>query len=246
MKSLTEAMRAVAYVVAASMDIAGRHADEGVRRERQDFVDLMIPIVKGWCTENSIEIASLGIQIHGGLGFIEETGAAQYLRDSRITTIYEGTTGIQANDLIGRKISRDSGRAMNALISTMRETETALALRTEPEFGAIHHSFSNGLDSLEAAVRHLVENYGTDVAHASVGAVPFLKLCGTVAGGWQLARAALAAVVRIADQNDSGFYLAKITTARFYADHVLPQCEGLAYAVIRGADGALKLTEEQF
>ncbi len=155
----------------------------------------MIPVVKGWCTENSIDIASIGIQVHGGVGFIEETGAAQYLRDARITTIYEGTTGIQANDLIGRKLARDGGRAAHEIIIQMRAL--AESLSGDAGTGAARAGFSSAIDSLERAIGYVVENYGSDIRAVSAGAVPMLKLFGVVAGGWQLLRSALIAQRRL-------------------------------------------------
>ncbi len=246
MKSQTEAMRALACVVGAASDVAQRHSDPNVRREQQSFVDLMIPVVKGWSTETAIDIASLGIQIHGGLGFIEGTGAAQYWRDARITTIYEGTTGIQANDLVGRKIARDSGRAVRLLIAVMREVEVQLSSHSDAELVAIRRSYAAGLSSLESAVDYLITNYATHGQQASVGAVPFLQLLGVVTGGWQMARAALIAKRRLAEQAaDAAFCRAKIITAQFYADHVLSRSQGLAYSVIHGAESALMIPDDQ-
>ena len=246
MKSQTEAMRAVACVVGAAMDGARCHPDEAVRRAKQAFVDLMIPVVKGWSTENSIDIASLGVQIHGGMGFIEEGGAAQYLRDARITTIYEGTTGIQANDLIGRKIARDGGAAIKTLIAEMRKIETQLGKHNDAELCAICKSLASGIQALDAAVDHIVATYAKQVQSASVGAVPFLKLFGNVAGGWQMACAALVSKQRLGENAaDAAFYQTKITTARFYADHVLSLSTSLAYAVINGADGALQIEDDR-
>ena len=238
MKSQTEAMRALAAVAAVSLDAARLHPRAEERERHQAFADLMIPVVKGWCTENSIDIASLGIQVHGGVGFVEETGAAQYLRDARITTIYEGTTGIQANDLIGRKLSRDGGRAAQSVIGEMRASVAAAA--NLPEIAA---ALGAGIDALERAVRHVVQNYGKDIRGVSVGAVPLLKLFGIVAGGWQLLRSALISQQRLATPakggTDAAFYGAKIANARFYADHVLPHAPALAHSVVHGAAGAL-------
>jgi alkylation response protein AidB-like acyl-CoA dehydrogenase len=247
MKSQTEAMRALAYVVGAASDLAQRHPDAAVRAERQAFVDLLIPVVKGWCTENATDIASTGIQVHGGMGYIEETGAAQHLRDARITAIYEGTTAIQANDLIGRKIAREQGASIGALIAEMRRVEAELGTQGDEAFGAIRQTLSSGIAAVEEAVAYLLATYGRDVKAASVGSVPFLKLLGIVAGGWQMARAALVSARRLTeDSSDGPFYQAKIVTARFYADHVLSQAPGLAYSVVHGAAGALALAESQF
>ena len=247
MKSTTEAMRALAYVVGSATDMAHHHPDEAVRTRNQAFVDLMIPVVKGWCTENSIAVSSDGVQVHGGMGFIEETGAAQHYRDSRITSIYEGTTAIQANDLIGRKIARESGLTVLALVGEMRKVEAQLAEAAGDEFAAIRKSLSAGIAAVEEAVAYIVATYGKDIKAASVGSVPFLKLLGIVAGGWQMGRAALVSARRLAEgSGDASFYKAKITTARFYADHVLSQAPGIAYSVVNGAAGALDLTEDQF
>jgi alkylation response protein AidB-like acyl-CoA dehydrogenase len=238
MKSQTEAMRALAAVAAVSLDAARLHPSPEERARHQAFADLMIPVLKGWCTENSVEIASLGIQVHGGVGYVEETGAAQYLRDARITPIYEGTTGIQANDLIGRKLGRDGGRAAQIVIAEMLSLGAQLA--AEPALSGIAATFSAGVDALERSIRHVVQNYGTDIRGVSVGAVPLLKLFGIVAGGWQLVRSALIARQRLAASGaDAEFHEAKIMTARFYADHVLSQAPGLAHAIVHGAAGAL-------
>jgi len=207
---------------------------------------LMIPVIKGWCTENSVDIASLGIQVHGGVGFVEETGAAQYLRDARITPIYEGTTGIQANDLIGRKLARDGGIAAQAVIVQMRALIGELG--AAPSLTELALALSTAVDALERAIRYVVEHYATDIRSVSVGAVPMLKLFGMVAGGWQLLRSALISRQRLAGPKgkgadagfaDAAFYEAKISTARFYADHVLSQATGLAHSIVHGAAGAL-------
>jgi 3-(methylthio)propanoyl-CoA dehydrogenase len=241
MKSQTEAMRALAGVVAVSLDAARLHPRDEERELHQAVADLMIPVIKGWCTENSVDIASLGIQVHGGVGFIEETGAAQYLRDARITPIYEGTTGIQANDLIGRKLARDGGRAAQTVVVQMRTVADELA--AAPNLSELAAAFSAAVEALEQAIRYVVQNYATDISAVSVGAVPMLKLFGIVAGGWQLLRSALISQRRLAEPKagaaDAGFYEAKILTARFYADHVLSQASGLAHSIIHGAAGAL-------
>ena len=241
MKSQAEAMRALAGVVAVSLDAARLHPDAEQRQRHQALADLMIPVVKGWCTENAIEIASLGIQVHGGVGYIEETGAAQYLRDARITTIYEGTTGIQANDLIGRKLARDGGRAAQTVIAEMRGVAAELA--AAPNLSKSAAVFAGAIDSLELAIHFVVQNYAADIRSVSVGAVPMLKLFGIVAGGWQLLRSALIAEQRLAALKGgaatTGFHEAKIMTARFYTDHVLSQAAGLAHSIVHGASAAL-------
>jgi alkylation response protein AidB-like acyl-CoA dehydrogenase len=241
MKSQTEAMRALSAVVAVSLDAACLHPSEADRQLHQAFADLMIPVIKGWCTENAVDIASLGIQVHGGVGFIEETGAAQYLRDARITPIYEGTTGIQANDLIGRKLARDGGRAAQLVITQMRTVAGELA--ATPDSSPLAAAFSIAVESLQESVQYVVANYAKDIRGVSVGAVPLLKLFGIVAGGWQLLRSAMIARQRLTESRQNGadaaFYLAKIATAQFYTDHVLAQAPGMAHAIVHGAAGAL-------
>jgi len=232
MKSQAEAMRALAYTTAAAMDFALKTKSKA----HQAFVDLMIPVVKGWCTETGIEIASLGVQVHGGMGFVEETGAAQYLRDARITTIYEGTTGIQAMDLVGRKIAREGGATAKEWIAQLKKLDGELAGHPE-----IRKGLAEGVKALEDCIAFIVGAKDPRVQFA--GAVPFLKLMGIVAGGWQMARAALAAAQ---GTGDDSFDKAKITTARFYADHVLVQAPGLRNTVVSGAAGVMALSEDQF
>jgi 3-(methylthio)propanoyl-CoA dehydrogenase len=233
MKSQTEAMRALAYVVAAALDFAHKTGD----KRHQAFVDLMIPVVKGWCTETGIEVASLGVQVHGGMGFVEETGAAQYLRDARITTIYEGTTGIQAMDLVGRKIAREGGATAKAWLAELKKLDARLAGHPE-----MRKALADGVKAVEECVEFIVGAKDPRVQFA--GSVPFLKLMGIVAGGWQMARAALAADTL--QGGDEEFLKAKKATARFYADHVLVQAPGLRNTVVNGAAGVLALSEDQF
>jgi 3-(methylthio)propanoyl-CoA dehydrogenase len=247
MKAQTEAMRALAYVVAAATDKAHHHPDPKERERNQAFVDLMIPVVKGWSTESGIEIASLGVQVHGGMGFIEETGAAQHLRDARITTIYEGTTGIQANDLLGRKIARESGLTVKAVLGLMKALDGELAKAQGADFAAIRQGLAGGVRALEEAVDWIVAVYGKDIRAAYAGAVPFLHLMGIVCGGWQMARAALAAQRRLGEPGaDQPFLEAKIATARFFADYFLAQAGAYRAQIVNGAPGVLALAEEQF
>jgi len=242
MRARIEAMRAIAYVTAAAQDHAHNNPDEAARRKAQAFADLMIPVVKGWSTESAIDIASLGIQVHGGMGFIEETGAAQHLRDARITTIYEGTTAIQANDLIGRKIAREQGATARAVIAEMR----AVAAGLDGELAGVGARLSVAVDALEAAVSWIVANFSTDPKSVHAGAVPFLHLFGIVAGGWQMGRAASIARDRIKSGDSDPFWAAKLATARFFADHFLTQASGLAESVVGGAAGALEMAEDSF
>ena len=238
MKAETEAMRALAYVAAAAMDVGQRHPDAPARARAQAMADLLIPVVKGWSTETALGITSTGIQVHGGMGFVEETGAAQYARDARILTIYEGTTGIQANDLVGRKIARDGGAAARVAIAEMRATVAGL---DAADLAPIRAALAEAVTLLERAVAWVVDTSAADPRVVAAGAVPFLKLFGVVAGGWQMGRAAQVAQARLAagDNLDAGFYRAKLATARCYADHVLPQAHGLAHAAMHGASSVL-------
>jgi 3-(methylthio)propanoyl-CoA dehydrogenase len=236
MRAETEAMRALAYYIAGAIDRARHHPGGDTRALQQRRVDLLIPVVKAWCTDLGVEIASLGMQIHGGMGFIEETGAAQHLRDARIAPIYEGTNGIQANDLVGRKLLRDRGAAARELVAEMRATEAALAARPAEALAALRRPLAAGLDALDEATGFMVEAGEADPPRALAGAVPYLKLFGTVAGGWLMAKGALAAATRLdAGEGDAGFNEAKLMTARFYGEHVLPAAPGLLPAVTGGA-----------
>jgi acyl-CoA dehydrogenase len=247
MKAKIEAMRALSYVTATQLDVAFHHAGESRRQRAQAFVDLMIPVVKAWCTENAVEITSTGIQIHGGMGFIEEPGAAQHFRDARISTIYEGTTGIQGKDLIGRKIARDKGAAMQAVIAEMRALDAQLAKADNADLKVIRVRLAESITALATATEWLVANYNSDIKAASAGAVPFLKLLGTVAGGWQMARAALVVHGKLTKGDaDAEFYKAKLGTARYYADYELSQAAALKESIVAGAAGVLALDEAQF
>jgi len=243
MKSCTEASRAVAFYAGQQLDLAAYHPDAAARAAAQARADLLIPIVKAWNTETANEVAAIGVQVHGGMGFIEETGAAQYVRDVRITTIYEGTTGIQANDLIGRKIGRDRGAALHALIADMRRELEALEPRGDMP-GETRDAALQAVSLLESASRSLVGSVAAAPERALAVSVPFLKLCGLVTGGWLLAKsAAIAAAGRGAAGKD--FYQSKIRTARFYAKHVLPQAIGLAKVVEEGAASVLEAEPER-
>ncbi len=255
MKSQTEAMRALAYVVAAAHDIALHHADATERQRNQAFVDLMTPVVKGWITETGNQIAYLGVQVHGGMGFIEEAGAAQFMRDARITTIYEGTTGIQANDLIGRKIAREGGVTLKWVLAQMQATQAELAAVNDADCQSIAAALAGGIAAVTAAGDYIVAQYGVNVREVAAGAVPFLRLVGIVSGGWMMARAALVANEKLGADGTAAakvgaggtaFYSAKIKTARFYADHVLNEAAGLAREIVSGGASALSLSEDQF
>ncbi len=246
MKSQVEAMRALAYTASAALDKAHHHPDEAERKRNQAYVDLLIPIVKGWCTEQSIDVASTGMQIHGGMGFIEETGAAQYLRDARITAIYEGTTGIQAADLVGRKIGYEKGATAAVVIAQMRATAKALAGHAHADIAAQHAAFVRAVDALAAATQWVVDTFPKDPNAVAAVSVPYLKLWGIVAGGWLMARAAGIASVKLAAGGDPEFCKTKIATARFYIEHILPQAPALAEEVTGGAASVLAMSDAQF
>ncbi|UCH48534.1 MAG: acyl-CoA dehydrogenase [Betaproteobacteria bacterium] len=248
MKAHTEAMRAIAVQASAYLDLALRHPDAAVRTRNQNLFDLLTPVVKGWCTEQSIELASLGVQIHGGMGFVEETGAAQHLRDARITTLYEGTTGIQANDLMGRKIAYEKGATARELIEEMRGLDSELAKAAgHPPLAIVRRNFGEAVEALSASVEWMVDTYPHNIKAASAGAVPLLKLFGTVSGGWLMARAALISKQRIDDNAENfDFYSAKLATARFYAEHILPLAQAYKAQIVSGADSVLALEEMQF
>jgi len=247
MRAHIEAMRAVAYVTAAAMDNARRHPEAEARKRHQAFVDFMIPIVKGCSTELAQELTSLGVQVHGGMGFIEESGAAQHYRDARITTIYEGTTGIQANDLIGRKTARDGGAVAKSVIADVEKTAADLAGHADVNLRGIGAKLKDAAASLHAAVDWVVPAFAPNTRAAHAGAVPYLRLWGLVTGGWQIGRAALVAAGHLKDgTGDTRFMQAKIVTARYYADCLLPQAAGLAQAVIGGGDATLALAADQF
>jgi alkylation response protein AidB-like acyl-CoA dehydrogenase len=247
MKSRVEAMRALCYVVAALMDSAHRHADEARRAQAHGAVDLLIPILKGWCTETGIDVATTGVQIHGGMGFIEETGAAQHLRDARITTIYEGTTGIQANDLVGRKVLRDGGRSMRALLRQIEGVSDELVRSSVADLQAVGSRLREGTQALADGVDWMLAVGAKDLNAVLAGAVPFLHLCGIVCGGWQMARAAAVAQRHLdSGHGDRAFYQAKIATARFFADQDLTRARGLCEAIVHAGAGTMALAEEQF
>jgi len=244
MKSLTEAMRALAYWVSAMLDRAHHSPDEKERQRCQAIVDLLVPVVKGWSTETGVEIASLGIQVHGGMGFIEETGAAQHLRDSRITTIYEGTTGIQANDLVGRKVGREAGRTALGLVAEMEYFAADLGRTKNVHLKEIADRFTSAVARLKEATQWIVATFPANPAAVATGSVYYLKLLGIVAGGWMMGRAAkIAAADLESGEGDPAYLRAKLLTTRFYADHILPQTLALATTAMRGADSVLAVEE---
>ena len=247
MRSQTEAARALAYVGAAISDVAHHHPEAEVRAESLATYEYLVPVIKGWATEMSQDVTRDGVQVHGGMGFIEETGAAQHYRDAKILTIYEGTTAIQANDLVGRKTVRDGGAVAKAIIAQVRATEAQLGELSGADFQAMQRHLAEGSAALEAVVEYVVANMKSDIKAVFAGSVPYLKLAGIVLGGWQMARAAVAAQQKLGEgSGDASFYNAKIATARFFADHILSQAPGLRATIIDGSAGVMALSEEQF
>ncbi len=245
MKARTEAMRALAYFCAGQMDRAAGHPDARERADALALVGLLTPIVKGWCTDGAQGITSDGVQIHGGMGYIEETGAAQYFRDARITTIYEGTTGIQANDLIGRKLALEGGRTLKELLGRIDSDARRLTVASDAALTQIGGALAAAAHALEEATDWLLAN-DAQPAHCAAGAVPFLRLAGTVIGGWLSARMAEAATAQLAaDSGDASFLGAKRATAGHYATHVLVQAPMLRNIVTGGAGSTLALADDQ-
>ena len=247
MRACTEGCRAMALVAAAAFDASHHHPDPEVRKQNQAFYEFMVPLVKGYSTEMSIDVASLGVQVHGGMGFIEETGAAQYLRDARILTIYEGTTAIQANDLVGRKTARDGGRTAKAIAAQIGITEKELAPRNSVPARAMHKRLKAGREAFEQVVDFVAGSTKASPNAVFAGSVPYLMLAGNLAAGWQLARALLVAEDQLAKgEGDAAFLRAKVATAHFYADHVLSKLPGLRDAIVDGADSVTALALESF
>ncbi|WP_425409789.1 acyl-CoA dehydrogenase [Hyphococcus sp.] len=243
MRALAESGRALAYYTAGKLDIAQRAPDTDERAAAQARVDLLIPIVKGWCTECGSEAAWNGVQVHGGMGYVEETGAAQFMRDAKIAEIYEGTNGIQANDLIGRKLARDGGAAARAMIDEMRDLDGALA-DGGGEMAVLRDALAKGVTALEAATDWLLEQSKSDIEDAAAGAMPYLRLWGVVAGGWLMARAALAAKADLdAGKGDDAFLKAKIATAQFFGERILPRALSYKEEATAGAASLMAIAD---
>jgi len=250
MRAYTEGCRAMAAVAAAAYDAAHHHPDADTRKQNQTFYEFMVPLVKGYSTEMSLEVTSLGVQVHGGMGFIEETGAAQYYRDAKILTIYEGTTAIQANDLVGRKTSRDGGQTARAIAGQIEVTETELCAQG----GAAALAVAKRLHAARLALLDVIDfvagNTKASPNAVFAGSVPYLMLAGNVVAGWQMARALLVAeqALAVGDAGDFGadFMRAKITTARFYADHMLTKAPGIRDSIVEGADSVTALAVDAF
>jgi alkylation response protein AidB-like acyl-CoA dehydrogenase len=245
-KANLEAMRALSYVTAASLDYSLKHPDEKVRKEHKAFVELMIPVVKGWCTETGVDLCSVALQVFGGMGYVEETGIAQQYRDVRITTIYEGTTGIQALDLVGRKLIRDMGAGATTVIKQMEKLAKEAAAHSNADVKAIGEALLKSIGSLAEVSQWIGMNAMGDLKKAFACSVPYLKLWGVTAGGWQMARAAIVAADKIAGGDNDPFYSAKITTTKFYCSHVLTQGAWYKRQIIDGAGDVMSLPEDAF
>ncbi|MFZ2987389.1 acyl-CoA dehydrogenase C-terminal domain-containing protein, partial [Ideonella sp.] len=246
MRAHAEGCRAMALVAAAAQDAAHAHPDAETRKQNQAYYEFMVPLIKGFSTEMSLEVTSLGVQVHGGMGFIEETGAAQHYRDAQILTIYEGTTAIQANDLVGRKTGRDGGATARAIAAQIALTEQALAARSSPAAQAMAARLTAARLAFLEVVDFVVAKVRTQPNEVFAGSVTYLMLAGNLVAGWQMGRALLAAEDRLAAGEDVDFMKAKITTAHFYADHILSKVPGLRDSITAGAAGVLDMALESF
>jgi len=246
MRAFTEGCRAMALVGAAAYDAAHAHPDKETRQRNEAFYEFMVPLIKGYSTEMSLEVASLGVQVHGGMGFIEETGAAQHLRDAKILTIYEGTTAIQANDLIGRKTARDGGTVARAIAAQIETTEGELAKSKSEHAAAVLKRLRAARQAFTDVVAFVVERGKNDPNAVFAGSVPYLMLAGNLMAGWQMARALLVAEQRVAAGEQADFMRAKVHTARFYADHILSRVPGVRDSIVDGAAGVTGMALEAF
>jgi alkylation response protein AidB-like acyl-CoA dehydrogenase len=246
MRASTEGCRAMASVAAAAYDAAHHHPEPAARQQNQAFYEFLVPLVKGYSTEMSIEVTSLGVQVHGGMGFIEETGAAQYLRDARILTIYEGTTAIQANDLVGRKTARDGGRTAQAIAAQIEQTEGELGRLGSADARAVAKRLAAARKAFLDVVAFVVQQGKGAPNAVFAGSVPYLMLAGNLVAGWQLARSLLVAEDLLRKGQDADFMRAKIATARFYADHLLAKAPGLRDSIVEGAESVTALPMEAF
>ena len=246
MRAYTEGCRAMATVAAAAFDAAHHHPDADARKQNQTFYEFMVPLIKGYSTEMSLEVTSLGVQVHGGMGYIEETGAAQYYRDAKILTIYEGTTAIQANDLVGRKTSRDGGTSAKGLAAQIETTEGLLIKSGSADALVVAKRLKTAREAFVDVVNFVAGNTKASPNAVFSGSVPYLMLAGNLMAGWQLARALLVAQDEIAKGVDVAFMQAKIVTARFYADHMLTKIPGVRDAILEGAESVTALALEAF
>ncbi|MEI8168409.1 MAG: acyl-CoA dehydrogenase [Rhodoferax sp.] len=246
MRAYTEGCRAMATVAAAAYDASHHHTNEGVRQQNLAFYEFLVPLIKGYSTEMSLEVTSLGVQVHGGMGFIEETGAAQYYRDAKILTIYEGTTAIQANDLVGRKTARDGGQVAKGIAAQIEITEAQLNTSGSADAVAVANRLKAAREAFLDVVSFVAANTRSQPNAVFSGSVPYLMLAGNLMAGWQLARALLVAQDEIAQGVDVAFMQAKIVTARFYADHLLTKAPGIRDSIVEGAECVTALALDAF
>ncbi|TAK86849.1 MAG: acyl-CoA dehydrogenase [Aquabacterium sp.] len=246
MRALTEGARAMALVGASAYDTAHHHPDAAIAKQAQAFYEFLVPLIKGFSTENSVEVTSLGVQVHGGMGFIEETGAAQYYRDSRILPIYEGTTAIQANDLVGRKTSRDGGAMAKAVAAMIADTEGQLTARNSAAGKKLATQLKAARESFLQVVDFVVANMKTKPNDVFAGSVPYLMLTANLVAGWQMGRSLIAAEDNLAAGNDAPFMEAKIVTARFYGDHILARVASLRDTILTGGESVTALSLDAF
>jgi alkylation response protein AidB-like acyl-CoA dehydrogenase len=246
MRAYTEGCRAMATVAAAAYDASHHHPDAGTCKDNLAFYEFLVPLVKGFSTEMSLEVTSLGVQVHGGMGFIEETGAAQYYRDAKILTIYEGTTAIQANDLIGRKTGRDGGQTAKGIAAQIANTEAELLKSGSANAKAMAARLKAAREAFLHVVDFVVSGAKASPNAVFAGSVPYLMLTGNLVAGWQMGRALLAAEAELAKGHDAVFMQSKITTARFYADHILAKVPGMRDSIVDGADSVTELALDAF
>jgi hypothetical protein len=246
MRAYVQGCRALASVAACAFDAAHHHPDADARKEHQTFYEFMVPLIKGFSTEMSLEVTSLAIQVHGGMGFIEETGVAQYYRDAKILTIYEGTTAIQANDLVGRKTARDGGRAAKSIAAQISVTVDDLRASGTPDALAVAQRLDVARGALVEVIDFVAGNSKASPNAVFSGSVPYLMLAGNVMAGWQMGRALLAAQQALTERKDVAFMQAKVVTARFYADHILTKAPGLRDSIVQGADSVTALALDEF
>ena len=246
MRAYTEGCRAMASVAAAAYDAAHHHPDADARKQNAAFYEFLVPLVKGFSTEMSLDVASLGVQVHGGMGFIEETGAAQYLRDAKILTIYEGTTAIQANDFVGRKTARDGGQTAKAIAQQIASTEAELSERGSADALAVLKRLSAAREAFVEVVEFVAARTRSAPNAVFSGSVPYLMLAGNLIAGWQLARSLLIAETLAAAGTETGFMQAKIATARFYAEHILNKAPAVRDSIVDGADSVTAMALDAF
>jgi hypothetical protein len=247
MRAYTEGCRAMAISSAAAYDASHNHPDSEVRKQNLAFYEFMVPLIKGYSTEMSLEVTSLGVQVHGGMGFIEETGAAQYYRDAKILTIYEGTTAIQANDLVGRKTARDGGQTAKGIAAQIEVTEAELMKSGSAAASVVLKHLTAARLAFIDVVNFVAGNTKTSPNAVFSGSVPYLMLAGNLMAGWQMARSLLVAENQLAiGVEDAAFMQAKIITAQFYAEHLLCKAPSMCGSIVEGAASVTALSLDSF